>query len=115
MRQVLGTTVASLEKGLNILPSAFQRSQTHLLLPRPLVFFVGYLAAGIFLLEQAVWSWNTNYVERDIDADVVKRWVEEGGFEHSFSEVRGTTSLPTTRHAANTSMVFGHQWSKAKM
>ncbi|KAF9241123.1 hypothetical protein BU15DRAFT_73601 [Melanogaster broomeanus] len=49
------------------------------LVPRPALMLVGYAASAAMLLEHAVWSDNTKALERDIDAEVFTRWVNEGG------------------------------------
>ncbi|KAG8214654.1 hypothetical protein J3R82DRAFT_9732 [Butyriboletus roseoflavus] len=57
------------------------------LLPRPGLMLVGYAASAAMLLEHAVWSHNTKISERDVDAEVFVRWVNEGGLSSSVREV----------------------------
>lgn len=57
------------------------------LLPRPGLMLVGYAASAAMLLEHAVWSHDTKTSDRDVDAEVFVRWVNEGGLSSSFREV----------------------------
>lgn len=57
------------------------------LLPRPGLMLVGHAASAVMLLEHAVWSHQMKTPDRDVDAEVFVRWVDEGGLLTSFREV----------------------------
>lgn len=71
------------------------------LLPRAGLMLVGHAASAAMLLEHAVWSHNTKTSDRDVDAEVFVRWVNEGGLSSSFREV---LEISTGHNGARISM-----------
>lgn len=80
------------------------------LLPRPGLMLVGYAASAAMLLEHAVWSHDTKTSNRDVDAEVFVRWVNESGLSFSLREVleiaRGHDG---ERTSMNSTLVYGPQ------
>lgn len=80
----------------------------HPLLLRPGLMLVGHAASAAMLLEHAVWSDNTKTLDRDVDANVFVRWVNEGGLLSSFREVVDITAgRQGERLSMNSTLVYG--------
>lgn len=78
------------------------------LLPRPGLMLVGHAVSAVMLLEHAVWSHNTKAPDRDVDAEVFVRWVNEGGLSSSFREVLDiATGHDGDRIAMNSMLAYG--------
>ena len=78
------------------------------LLPRPGLMIVGYAASATMLLEHAVWSHTTKTSDRDVDAEVFVRWVNEGGLSSSLREVLEiSTGHNGERISMNSMLVYG--------
>ncbi|KAI5117989.1 hypothetical protein M0805_004486 [Coniferiporia weirii] len=63
------------------------------LVPRAALMLLGHVAAATYLLEHAAWSHagaggGESEAEAALDAEVFKRWVDEGGMEGAVSDVR---------------------------
>jgi len=61
----------------------------------------------MYLLEQAVWSCNNIEPTQDLDAEVFRRWVLEGGTEAAIQSVKRAKSASHDRVAINSALVFG--------
>lgn len=69
---------------------------------------VGYAASATMLLEHAVWSHTTKTSDRDVDAEVFVRWVNEGGLSSSLREVlEVSTGHNGERISMNSMLVYG--------
>ncbi|EGN98171.1 hypothetical protein SERLA73DRAFT_183072 [Serpula lacrymans var. lacrymans S7.3] len=77
------------------------------LVPRPALLLVGHTASSVFLLEHAVWSWNTKDTECETDVEVFRRWVVEGGLSGVMEEVRIAQEAVKSRIATNRSITYG--------
>lgn len=75
------------------------------LLPRPSLMLVGYAASAAMLLEHAVWSYDTKTSDRDVDAEVFVRWVNEGGLSSSLREVLEITAGRNEERVSMNSML----------
>ncbi|BGP09477.1 hypothetical protein JCM10049v2_005348 [Rhodotorula toruloides] len=87
----LSSSFSTLKSRLDLLASATHSLLTpplDLLLPRPLLFLIGYLASSLHLIEQAAWSASRQREEAAMDAWVVERWVGDGGAREVERRVR---------------------------
>jgi len=67
----------------------------------------GYTASSIYLLEHAIWS-NTNAeTEQEIDAEVFRRWVVEGGLTAAVEDVTRARGFGEKRVKENLGIVYG--------
>jgi len=70
--------------------------------------FMGYIASSIYLLEHATWSRTRGEPELEVDAEVFRRWVFDGGFAAVEQELDRARSEHKLANASNTVIVFGH-------
>jgi len=77
------------------------------LIPRPALMLAGLVASSIYLLEHAVWSFTTNEPSLEVDIEVFKRWVLEGGTaEAAIASVRRAKKHSSKRVEINSTIVF---------
>lgn len=84
------------------------------LLPRPALLLMGFVASSIFLLEHAVWAFTTGETDNDIDVEVFRRWVLEGGLIAAIEDVKRAKGNNAARVLADSAITFGG-FTKAKM
>lgn len=77
------------------------------LIPRPALLLVGAIASSVYLLEHAVWAEGQSESTKDLDAEVFKRWVFEGGMEGAIQAVKRAKIDTGTRVVLNSALVFG--------
>jgi hypothetical protein len=98
---------------LQQLPSLYASPTT--LQTRPLLFLLGHLASSLYLLEHALWSFETKYQSWEVDVDVFKRWVDEGGIGEVLREVEVLKKEGEAREARDKGIVYGGGGGKAKL
>ncbi|KAF8895500.1 acyl-CoA dehydrogenase/oxidase [Infundibulicybe gibba] len=76
---------SSLHKSYALLTSALAELQVVYkppiapLVPRPALMLIGHVTAGLYLLEHAVWAYNSREEGWATDVEVCRRWIAEGG------------------------------------
>ncbi|KAG5635043.1 hypothetical protein H0H81_012627 [Sphagnurus paluster] len=98
--------LALLSAALTELTSALA-APTAPLVSRPAIILVGFVAAAVFLLEHAVWAHTTSEQTREVDVDVVRRWVIEGGVGPAIEDVRRARRDTSGRASSDRDLVFG--------
>ncbi|KIK52061.1 hypothetical protein GYMLUDRAFT_208261 [Collybiopsis luxurians FD-317 M1] len=76
------------------------------LIARPALMFMGYMASSIYLLEHAIWSNTRGEEEYDVDAEVFRRWVHDGGFAALEKELDRARPELKSVDALNSTIVF---------
>jgi len=84
------------------------------LLPRPALFLFGYVMSSLYLLEHTMWSHTNGENDRDVDAEVFRRWVVEGGLTGAVEDVKRARGYGNDRVKADLGVVYGVS-SKAKL
>lgn len=79
------------------------------LLPRPALFVFAHVASALYLLEHATWAWKTGERTADVDVEVVRRWVEEGGLGAAVQEAHRARDAAKGRSAMDVKIVYGDQ------
>ncbi|KAG5634790.1 hypothetical protein H0H81_000788 [Sphagnurus paluster] len=77
------------------------------LVARPAIILVGFVASSTYLLEHAVWAHNTSEKTREMDIEVVQRWILEGGMVSAIEDVRYARGDANVRATKDMSLVFG--------
>jgi hypothetical protein len=77
------------------------------LMPRPALLLMAHTASSLYLLEHAIWCHAAEEVERPLDAEVFRRWVDEGGLSAAIQDVKTATGSTHERILANSMMVYG--------
>jgi hypothetical protein len=95
----------ALREGLSVLKKSYQLPIPSLL-PRPALMLMGFVASSTYLLEHAIWSYNHEETERDMDVEVFRRWVLEGGLVATIKDVRRTKLNVDQRVQSNSRIVF---------
>ncbi|KAI0685807.1 acyl-CoA dehydrogenase/oxidase [Cytidiella melzeri] len=83
------------------------------LLPRPALFAFSYVASALYLLEHATWAWKIGERTVDVDIDIFRRWVEEGGLCSAVRDVRRARSADHQRIEMDAKMVYGDELQSA--
>jgi hypothetical protein len=68
---------------------------------------VGAIASGAYLLEHAIWSYNTSEPTKDLDIEVFGRWILEGDMEAAIHAVQRAKANVEGRINSNYALVFG--------
>ncbi|KAF4617730.1 hypothetical protein D9613_006125 [Agrocybe pediades] len=103
-----------IKEALQELASSYAGSTTPLV-PRPALMLTGAIASSIYLLEHATWSYNNSERTKDLDAEVFKRWVLEGGTETAIQTLKRAKSASQDRVRMNSALVFGQVSEKSKL
>lgn len=87
--------------------------------PRAALVFVASVASAIFLLEHAIWSAKNNESSTDIDAEAVRRWVEEAEVAVARVELERklflTDDAQKARSRADDELLYGRQPVPARL
>lgn len=96
-------------------------------MPRPALMLFAHLTSALYLLEQAVWSYNqaqnasrhsshhinpVHYAhEHEVDIEVFVRWVEEFGLGKALRDVEAVWEFGTgeERYRMDTAVVYGSE------
>ncbi|KAJ4482079.1 hypothetical protein J3R30DRAFT_3286869 [Lentinula aciculospora] len=84
------------------------------LIARPSLMFMGYMISALYLLEHAIWSHSRGEEGYGVDAEVFRRWVNDGSFVAVEQELDTTRAEAKFAEASNSAIVFGRQ-SHAKL
>ncbi|KAG6890631.1 hypothetical protein C0995_006607 [Termitomyces sp. Mi166 len=109
-----------LQEPLKILTNALDELTASLqkpiapLVPRPAIILTGYVASTAFLLEHAMWAHISGESNRETDAEVVRRWIVEGGMVAAIEDVKRAKGDGNKRVRSNPVIVFG-QAVRAKL
>lgn len=106
LREQISDALAVLDKALSELHDAYQQPLSPLA-PRPILLLTGFLASSTYLLEHARWSFDTQEPAREVDAEVFRRWVLEGGIIAAMEDVRRAGREVEVRAERNSQIVFG--------
>jgi len=68
------------------------------LIPRPTLMLFGYLSSAVYLLEHASWCFKEKQPQREVDAQCVELWVEEG-LAAAVDDVRRSLTEPVETEA----------------
>lgn len=86
------------------------RSYTHPvppLLPRPALFVFCHVASALHLLEHAVWASKNGESTAEVDVEVFRRWVEEGGLNSAIESLHQARDAGKDRSAMDSRIVYG--------
>jgi alkylation response protein AidB-like acyl-CoA dehydrogenase len=72
---------------VDLLPKALETTASNPLAARATLMFVGVIWSALCLFEQATWSYASNDLSLNVDAEVLRRWVEEGELDVTRVEV----------------------------
>ncbi|EIW59446.1 uncharacterized protein TRAVEDRAFT_122464 [Trametes versicolor FP-101664 SS1] len=111
LAQTLAAPLASLRDALPELVEAY-KAPLHPLVPRPALFVFSHIASSVYLLEHAIWAAKTSEPGHEIDAEVFKRWVLEGGLDTALENVRRAKNSSQDRMETNSAIVYGVNASK---
>ncbi|KAJ3722050.1 acyl-CoA dehydrogenase/oxidase [Lentinula guzmanii] len=98
--------IQSLQGRLDTLLAAFLHPVPPLI-ARPSLMFIGYIASAIYLLEHAIWSHSRGEEGYEIDAEVFRRWVNDGSFVAAEQDLDRIRSEVKFADASNSAIVFG--------
>ncbi|KAL4251826.1 acyl-CoA dehydrogenase family protein [Abortiporus biennis] len=79
----------------------------HPLSPRAALNLLSHIASSVYLLEHAVWAVETSEPNREIDIEVFKRWVEEGGLKEAVADLKQARAGDKSRIETDRKLVFG--------
>lgn len=81
------------------------------LLPRPALVLFSYTTCALYLLEHAAWAVKKHEPQAEADVEVLRRWVDEGGFQGAVDEVlrssSGSSEDVRARLEQNGAIVYG--------
>ena len=75
---------------------------------------VASIASSVYLLEHAIWSKTTQGHSREVDVEVFRRWVLEGGTAAAIEDVKEAKEGMKNRIDINFAITFGNN-RKARM
>ena len=110
----------NLQKPLDLLKNAVEQLRTAYtqplppLIPRPALVLVASIASSVYLLEHAIWSKTTRGHSREMDVEVFRRWVLEGGTAAAIEDVKEAKEGMKNRIDINFAITFGNN-RKARM
>lgn len=107
LQGVLTPVLSLLTKGIEALKLAFT-GKVHELAQRPALILVGHLTSSLHLLEHAVWSWDNNRETKDVDIEVLRRWVLEEGFQQAMDELERMRNSGYYRLQMDRAIAFGN-------
>jgi len=108
MQTRLKDAIALLRTGLREIEGAYSDTNASPVLPRPALLLLGHCASALFLLEHAVWAWNTKPAPaHEVDVEAFTRWVTEGGLEAVLNDVRKARQANGERVRSNRDIVYG--------
>lgn len=108
----LSSTLSSLRNALQEINKAYEIPVAPLV-PRPALFVFSYVASALCLLEHAIWAWKTGEPTAEVDAEVVRRWVEEAGLKQAIEEVHRAKEAGKQRTEMDKKLVYGKAAEKA--
>ncbi|KAJ3550280.1 hypothetical protein NMY22_g555 [Coprinellus aureogranulatus] len=85
--KALPAVAATLREAISRVKCAYT-TPVHPMIHRPGLILVGYLASSLSLLEHAVWSWTQRKETREVDVEVLRRWVLEDAFGAALEELK---------------------------
>lgn len=106
---------------LDVLNSAINELATSycipipVLVPRPALILTGYIASSVYLLDHAIWAHTNGEADNEIDANVFRRWVLEGGAVPAIDDLKRAKTGADERATSNASIVFGRPPRTAKL
>lgn len=105
-------TLVTLRSAIEQTETAYQAANLRSmppLLPRPALLLFSYVTCALYMIEHTVWAYGTGQAEADTDAEIFRRWVEEGGFTGAVDEVVRVSreGLKNQRTATDTAIVYG--------
>lgn len=68
---------------------------------------LGHTASALYLLEHAMWACAREEPSRELDVEVFRRWVEEGGIHALVEEVSLARDAPKDRAEVDLMLVYG--------
>lgn len=83
------------------------RNTIPLLLPRPALVLFSYVTSALYLLEHASWAHKAGEAAAGTDAEVFRRWVDEGGFKSAMDEVERVSKESDGRANRDSAIVYG--------
>ncbi|THH19219.1 hypothetical protein EW146_g1919 [Bondarzewia mesenterica] len=102
-----------LRTGLEELQAAYKQP-VPMLVPRPAFMLFAHVASGFYLLEHAVWSYNKDEAQRDVDIEAFCRWIIEGGLKAAREDVKRAKITSLDRSNMDSALVYGSR-TKAKL
>jgi len=107
LQERFAPSLGLLRKALLELESCYVQPMNHLV-PRPALMLVGAVASSLYLLEHAIWSYKNSELAKELDSEVFRRWVLEGGVEGALQAVRRIRTADSRNRAQlNAQLAFG--------
>ncbi|KAF6766547.1 acyl-CoA dehydrogenase domain-containing protein [Ephemerocybe angulata] len=106
LRKVLSSVNPTLEQGVCIVRQIYTEPMNQIV-QRPALILLGYLTSSLYLLEHASWSWARYPEPKNLDVEVLRRWVLEEGFQTSLDDVERARKSGTDKIEMDTALVFG--------
>ncbi|EDR13367.1 uncharacterized protein LACBIDRAFT_292578 [Laccaria bicolor S238N-H82] len=109
-----------IQRPLDLLKNALEELRTAYtqplppLIPRPALMLVASIASSVYLLEHAIWSRTTQGHSSEVDVEVFRRWVLEGGTAAAIEDVKKAKEGANNRIDNNFAITFGNK-RKARM
>ena len=110
----------NLQKPLDLLKNALEELCTAYtlplppLIPRPALMLVASIASSVYILEHAIWSKMAQGHSSEVDVEVFRRWVLEGGTAAAIEDVKEAKEGMKNRIDINFAITFGNN-RKARM
>lgn len=96
-----------LRAAINDVVATYSATPVPPLVPRPALFLYSYVVSALYLLEHAAWAWKTGETTADIDTEVFRRWVDEGGLQGARDDVKRAKTAEGGRLALSAKIVYG--------
>ncbi|KAL0961129.1 hypothetical protein HGRIS_006103 [Hohenbuehelia grisea] len=113
LKETIADQLTALGVALDDLSSAYTQPIATLV-PRTGIFVIGHVSAAVYLLEHAIWSHTTGQAEKDVDVEVFRRWVVDGGLIKALAHMNRAKRAGNERVVGNQAIVFGNS-AKARL
>lgn len=105
IQEQLSSAISLLKDGVSLIGQIY-KAPLHPMIHRPGLILTGYVTASLNLLEHAAWSWTQKVDTREVDVEVLRRWVLEEGFKAALEEVQCTTESGTAKVEMDRQIAF---------
>ncbi|KAI0711134.1 acyl-CoA dehydrogenase NM domain-like protein [Cerioporus squamosus] len=115
LAQEAHSAIAALVSALQNLPTYFQESARHPLLPRSLLNYFAIISCALCLLEHATWSCRNHEPTREVDVEAFRRWMECGDLARAEEDIKAVRGDSRHRVQMDSQLVFGPTEAAAKL
>ncbi|KAF9483462.1 hypothetical protein BDN70DRAFT_904191 [Pholiota conissans] len=106
LHQKLSSEINILNDAITEISAAYTKP-LKTIVPRPALMLVGAIASNVYLLEHAIWSYTTTESTKELDVEVFRRWILEGGLEAAIQSVQRAKVDVESRINTSSALVFG--------